>query len=385
MISFNKILQILKKELYQTFRNPRLVVLLFLPPIIQLVVFGYAVNFDVKNIKTAIIDYDRTPASRDFIAHIESNKYFKTVKYLNNSDQIKHEIDSSAISCAIVISNGFMKNIENGKTAVVQAVHDGIDSNNAITVNNYLNMISYKYLKKIQVSKIEKINQKLAASGRAPIKINAIVIEPRAWFNQSLESKDFFVPGIIGNILMLITVMLTSMAIVREKEIGTIEQLLVTPIRPLEIIIGKTLPFMLIGIVQASIIVVAAVLWFEIPVRGSYALLFCGVVIYLLSNLGIGIFISTVSQTQQQAMLVTTFFMLPAFTLSGFVFPIVNMPEIVQYLTFLIPLRYFLIIVRGVFLKGVGMEVLFPQYAAMTIISLAILAFSVMKFRRTID
>ena len=385
MISFNKILQILKKELYQTFRNPRLVVLLFLPPIIQLVVFGYAVNFDVKNIKTAIIDYDRTPASRDFIAHIESNRYFKTVKYLNNSDEIKHEIDSSAISCAIVISNGFMKNIENGKTAVVQAVHDGIDSNNAITVNNYLNMISYKYLKKIQVSKIEKINQKLAASGRAPIKINAIVIEPRAWFNQSLESKDFFVPGIIGNILMLITVMLTSMAIVREKEIGTIEQLLVTPIRPLEIIIGKTLPFMLIGIVQASIIVGAAVLWFEIPVRGSYALLFCGVVIYLLSNLGIGIFISTVSQTQQQAMLVTTFFMLPAFTLSGFVFPIVNMPEIVQYLTFLIPLRYFLIIVRGVFLKGVGMEVLYPQYAAMAIISFAILAFSVMRFRRTID
>ncbi len=385
MFSLNKVLQILKKELNQTFRNPRLVVLLFLPPIIQLVVFGYAVNFDVKNIKTAIVDYDRTTASRDFIAHIESNKYFKTVKYLANSDDIKREIDSSAISCAIVISRGFMKNIESGKTAMVQAVHDGIDSNNAITVTNYLNMISYKYLRQIQVSKIQKINEKLKTAGRSPIKINAVTVEPRAWFNQSLESKDFFVPGIIGNILMLITVMLTSMAIVREKEIGTIEQLLVTPIRPIEIVIGKTLPFMLIGIVQAAIIVIAAVLWFEIPVRGSYSLLLCGVVIYLLSNLGIGIFISTISQTQQQAMLVTTFFMLPAFTLSGFVFPIVNMPEIVQYLTFLIPLRYFLIIVRGVFLKGVGMEVLYPQYAAMAFISFAILAFSVMRFRRTID
>ncbi len=385
MFSLNKVLQILKKELNQTFRNPRLVVLLFLPPIIQLVVFGYAVNFDVKNIKTAIVDYDRTTASRDFIAHIESNKYFKTVKHLANSDDIKREIDSSAISCAIVISRGFMKNIESGKTALVQAVHDGIDSNNAITVTNYLNMISYKYLRQIQVSKIQKINEKLKTAGRSPIKINAVTVEPRAWFNQSLESKDFFVPGIIGNILMLITVMLTSMAIVREKEIGTIEQLLVTPIRPIEIIIGKTLPFMLIGIVQAAIIVVAAVLWFEIPVRGSFALLLCGVVIYLLSNLGIGIFISTISQTQQQAMLVTTFFMLPAFTLSGFVFPIVNMPEIVQYLTLLIPLRYFLIIVRGVFLKGVGMEVLYPQYAAMAFISFAILAFSVMRFRRTID
>ncbi|HPG60271.1 MAG TPA: ABC transporter permease, partial [Candidatus Wallbacteria bacterium] len=232
---------------------------------------------------------------------------------------------------------------------------------------------------------IQKINEKLKTAGRSPIKINAVTVEPRAWFNQSLESKDFFVPGIIGNILMLITVMLTSMAMVREKEIGTIEQLLVTPIRPIEIVIGKTLPFMLIGIVQAAIIVIAAVLWFEIPVRGSYSLLLCGVVIYLLSNLGIGIFISTISQTQQQAMLVTTFFMLPAFTLSGFVFPIVNMPEIVQYLTFLIPLRYFLIIVRGVFLKGVGMEVLYPQYAAMAFISFAILAFSVMRFRRTID
>ncbi|OQA81171.1 MAG: Inner membrane transport permease YbhR [bacterium ADurb.Bin243] len=372
MFSLNKVLQILKKELNQTFRNPRLVVLLFLPPIIQLVVFGYAVNFDVKNIKTAIVDYDRTTASRDFIAHIESNKYFKTVKYLANSDDIKREIDSSAISCGLGLCG-------------VQAVHDGIDSNNAITVTNYLNMISYKYLRQIQVSKIQKINEKLKTAGRSPIKINAVTVEPRAWFNQSLESKDFFVPGIIGNILMLITVMLTSMAIVREKEIGTIEQLLVTPIRPIEIVIGKTLPFMLIGIVQAAIIVIAAVLWFEIPVRGSYSLLLCGVVIYLLSNLGIGIFISTISQTQQQAMLVTTFFMLPAFTLSGFVFPIVNMPEIVQYLTFLIPLRYFLIIVRGVFLKGVGMEVLYPQYAAMAFISFAILAFSVMRFRRTID
>lgn len=385
MFSINIILQILKKELNQTFRNPRLAVLLFIPPIIQLIIFGYAVNFDVKNIKTAIIDYDRTSASRDFISHIESNKYFRIVKHLGNSDEIKREIDSSTVSCAVVISPGFMKNIENGKTAVVQVIHDGVDSNNAITVNNYLNMIAFKYQKKLQASKIQKINQKLAAGGKHAIKISAVNIEPRAWFNQSLESKDFFVPGIVGNILMLVTVLLTSMAIVREKEIGTIEQLLVTPIKPIEIVLGKTLPFMLVGIAQAAIIVAAAILWFEIPVRGSYALLFCGVVIFLLSNLGIGIFISTICQTQQQSMLVTLFFMLPAFTLSGFVFPIVNMPLIVQYFTHLIPLRYFLVIVRGVFLKGVGMDVLYPQYAAMTIISLAILAFSVMKFRRTID
>lgn len=385
MISINIIIQILIKELNQTFRNPRLAVLLFIPPIVQLIVFGYAVNFDVKNIKTAVIDYDKTPASREFIAHIESNKYFKIAAYLDNSDSIAHQIDKGDISCAVVISEGFSRGIETGRTALVQVIHDGIDSNNAITVNNYLNMISYKYLKNIQVSRIKKINEKLAAAGKAQIKINAITVEARAWFNESLESKDFFVPGIIGNILMIITITLTSMAIVREKEIGTIEQLLVTPVKPIEIIIGKTLPFMLIGIVQAAIVVIVAVSWFEIPVRGSYALLLLGVVIFLLSNLGIGIFISTISQTQQQAMLITTFAILPAFTLSGFVFPIVNMPEIVQYMTLLIPLRYFLIIMRGVFLKGVGMQVLYPQYAALTIISLAILAFSVLRFRRTID
>jgi ABC-2 type transport system permease protein len=385
MISINIIIQILIKELNQTFRNPRLAVLLFIPPIVQLIVFGYAVNFDVKNIKTAVIDYDKTPASREFIAQIASNKYFKIAAYLDNSDSLAHEIDKGAISCAVVISEGFSRGIETGRTSLVQVIHDGIDSNNAITVNNYLNMISYRYLKNIQVSRIKKINEKLAAAGKAQIKINAVAIEARAWFNESLESKDFFVPGIIGNILMIITITLTSMAIVREKEIGTIEQLLVTPVKPIEIIIGKTLPFMLIGLVQAAIIVIVAVLWFEIPVRGSYALLFLGVVIFLLSNLGIGIFISTISQTQQQAMLVTTFAILPAFTLSGFVFPIVNMPEIVQYMTLLIPLRYFLIIMRGVFLKGVGMQVLYPQYAALTIISLAILTFSVLRFRRTID
>lgn len=385
MFSINVIIQILKKELNQTFRNPRLAVLLFVPPIIQLIIFGYAVNFDVKNIKTAIVDYDRSSASRDFIAHIASNKYFRIVGYLDTSDDIKKAIDSSAISCAVVIPPDFARCVENGNKAVVQAVHDGIDSNNAITVNNYLNMIAFKYQKTLMASKVGKINQKLAAAGKPAIKVSSVVLEPRAWFNQSLESKDFFVPGIVGNILMLVTVLLTSMAIVREKEIGTIEQLLVTPIKPVEIILGKTLPFMLVGVAQAAIIVLMAIIWFEIPVRGSYALLFLGVVIFLLSNLGIGIFISTICQTQQQSMLVTLFFMLPAFTLSGFVFPIVNMPQLVQYFTTLIPLRYFLIIVRGIFLKGVGMEVLYPHYASMTAISLAILAFAVLKFRRTID
>jgi len=385
MISLNIIIQILKKELSQTFRNPRMAMLLFIPPLIQIVIFGYAVNFDVKNIKTAIVDYDKSYASREFIAEIESNKYFKIIKRFENAEKVVPAIDGGEISCAIVIGADFQKNIESDKTAIVQAIHDGVDSNNAITVNNYLNIITYKYSAKIQAAKIKKTNIRLAAAGREPLKINSIKVDSRAWFNQSLESKDFFVPGIIGNILMLVTMMLTSMAIVREKEIGTIEQLLVTPIKPAEIVLGKTLPFMIIGIFQAAIIIVAAISWFEIPVRGSYFLLFSAIAIFLVSNLGIGILISTISQTQQQAMLVTTFFMLPAFTLSGFVFPIVNMPELIQYITYVIPLRYFLVIVRGIFLKGVGIEVLYQQYAALILLSCAIFAFSVLRFRRTID
>ncbi len=384
-MSLNIIMQILKKELNQTFRNPRLAVLLFVPPLFQLIIFCYAVNFDVKNIKTAIIDYDKTYASREYIAQIESNKYFKITGHLNNSDEVAGLIDSGKISCAVIISKGFSRGIESGKTALVQAIHDGIDSNNAITVNNYLNAITSRYLRKIQTNRLEKMNARLVSAAKSPVKPGSIGIEARAWFNESLESKNFFIPGIIGNILMIVTITLTAMAIVREKEIGTLEQLLVTPVRPIEIIIGKTLPFMLIGLIQAAVVLITALLWFEIPVRGSYLLLFLGVAIFILSNLGLGIFISTICVTQQQAMLMTVFFMLPAFTLSGFVFPIVNMPQAVQYLTFLIPLRYFLVIMRGIFLKGVGMQILFPQYIALALISIIILAFSALRFRRTID
>jgi len=385
MFSITKVLQMLFKELNQLMRDPKMKALVFGPPLLQLIIFGYAVNLDVKNVRTAIVDYDRTPASREFTSLIRSNGYFIVNENPDNAEKVVPMIDSGAVVCAVVVEKGFMKNIESGQTARVQVIHDGTDSNTSTMVINYLNVISGKYSRGLQKDKLNRMNAKRAAAGAPAIRIGAINVEPRAWFNENLESKNYFVPGIIGNIIMLVTLMLTAMAVVREKEIGTIEQLMVTPIRPVEIILGKTIPFMIIAIFQSIMIMCVAIFWFDIPMLGSVPLLFAGILIFIISCLGLGIFISTISTTQQQAMLVTTFFFLPAMTLSGFMFPIVNMPEAVQYITYLIPLRYFLVIVRGIFLKGVGLNVLYPQFIALFILSTVIFSLSVMRFRKTID
>lgn len=385
MFSIAKVIQMLVKELSQIMRDPKMKALIFGPPLLQLIVFGYAVNLDVKNVRTAIIDYDRTPASRDFAALIRSNGYFIVKHDPDNIEKVMPLIDSGAVVCAVAIERGFMENIEKGQTGIVQVIHDGTDSNTSTMVINYMNAISAKFSRGLQQDKLQKMNAKRAAAGAPPIRIGSIMVEPRAWFNENLESKNYFVPGIIGTIIMLVTLMLTSMAVVREKEIGTIEQLMVTPIRPIEIILGKTIPFMIIALFQSVLIMTVAIFWFDIPLVGSIPLLFAGILIFIICCLGLGIFISTVSATQQQAMLVSAFIFLPTITLSGFMFPIVNMPVFVQYITYLIPLRYFLVIVRGIFLKGVGFNVLYPQFVQLSILTVAIFTLSVMRFRKTID
>ncbi len=385
MVSIYKVMQIFKKEIFQILRDPKLRVLLFMPPIIQLIIFGYAVNMDIENIKTAIVDLDNSVYSRDFITYLEFNKYFIIEKKYDKATDIVAAIDRGEIICGIVIEKDFMKNIETGQTALVQALHDGTDSNTATMVVSYINYIAFSYIKNIQTDRLRKLNAKLITTGAPPIKISSILVESRNWFNETLESKNFFVPGVMGTIMMLITLMLTSMAIVREKEIGTMEQLMVTPVTSIEIILGKTLPFLLVGFVQAGLILTVAVFWFKIEVKGSLCLLFLGALIFIVSCLGFGLFISTISRTQQQAMLSTTFFFLPAMTLSGFIFPIDNMPAVIQMFTYLIPLRYFLVIIRGIFLKGVGWEVLFPQYIALSVLSIFIFTFAVSRFHKTID
>ncbi len=250
----------------------------------------------------------------------------------------------------------------------MQAIHDGTDSNRAALAMNYLGVIADRFARETLSRRLERMSGRLAEQGGRPLRVGRVAVEARAWFNENLESRAFFVPGIIGTILMLVTLMLTSMAIVREKELGTMEQLLVTPIRPLEIVAGKTAPFLLTGLLQAALVMLVARLWFGIGIRGDLPLLLAGILLHLAACLGIGILLSTLAETQQQAMLLTSLVFMPSLLLSGFIFPIANMPAAVQAFTWLVPLRYFLVIVRGIYLKGVGIAVLWHEFARLALL-----------------
>ena len=277
----------------------------------------------------------------------------------------------------IRLNKGFEEDLKAGRKGVIQLIVDGTDSNAAAIVLNYSGKIVSRYSEEILIQRLAT----LRGSGQ---KLGPVDLETRAWLNENLESRNYYVPGVIALLVMLITLLLTSMAVVREKEIGTMEQILVTPITSKEFILGKTLPFALISLVDVLLITLVGVFWFEVPIRGSLWLLFLATSLYLMTTLGIGLFISTVSRTQQQAMMSAFFFQFPAVLLSGFVFPITNMPEVVQWLTYLNPLRYFLIVIRGIFLKGVGLNILWPQMAALAGMGLLILWLASRRFRKTL-
>jgi len=335
---------------------------------------------DARGIRTAVVDLDRTAASRAFIDRLGSGDAFRVVARHDTPAAIAGALDRGEASCGIVIGRGFMERLETGGGAPVQAIHDGTDANRASLAQNYLTVIAGRLSRETLETR-----RRVRGSQTTPRGVAAIEVESRAWFNEELESSHFFVPGVIGSILTLVTLMLTSMAIVREKEIGTLEQLLVSPIRPFEIILGKTIPFLLVGFVHAGLVIAVAVGWFGVPLRGSFALLFAGMILYICTCLGLGILISTFSATQQQAMLLTSLVFIPSLLLSGFIFPIANMPPPVRLATRLVPLRYFLVIVRGIFLKGIGFSILWREFAAIAVLGAAIVALAVSRFRKTID
>jgi ABC-2 type transport system permease protein len=264
-----------------------------------------------------------------------------------------------------------------GRPAPVQMIVDGTDSNTAGIVLGYSNTIIQQFSQAMLAERIERLRGNVSLPGQ-------VTLQTRTWFNENLESRNFFVPGVIALMITLLTLLLTSMAIVREKEIGTMEQIMVTPIRPVEFILGKTVPFALISFVDLVLVTLVGVLWFQIPVRGSFVLLVFATSVYLMSALGVGLLISTVSQTQQQAMMSTFFFFMPAVLLSGFMFPIANMPVVVQWFTYLNPMRYAMVILRGIFLKGVGFGILWPQIAALAVIGAFTLGVASRRFRKTL-
>ena len=373
---FERIWQMLKKEFIQTFRDPRMKAVIFAMPVVQTLVFGYAVTTDIRNVPTAVYDQDRTPQSRELTAFFSGSGYFDLAFRIEDESQVSDLLDHGKVKAVLQMDQGFAADLEAGQAAALQILVDGSDSNTAGKILDYAARIAGDYGEQVLV-------QKIARHLGSPPQISPVEIKTRSWFNPNLESRNYYVPGVIALIVMLITLMLSSMAVVREKEIGTIEQIMVTPITQAEFILGKTVPFALIGFIDVLLITAVAVFWFAIPLYGNILLLLAATALYLMSTLGIGLLISTVSRTQQQAMMSTFFFYFPAVLLSGFMFPIANMPTVIQWLTYLNPLRYFLVIVRGIFLKGVGASILWPQMGALAVIGTVMLMLAMQRFRKT--
>ena len=364
----NRVLHLMRKEFLELRQEPRLFGIVIIAPLIQLTMLGYAATTDVRNVPMVVLDQDRSAASRELVARFEVSDNFAVVDTVSSAPEIDEYLDSGRAWMALVIAPDYEKRIHTGRPAVVQVVADGTDANSTNVALGYAGALIRTYSRELA-----------AGEGRGPA-TPLVDADIRVWFNPSLESRHFMIPGILALVLLVVTTTLSSMAIVREKELGTLEQLNVTPLARWELIVGKLVPYAVLGMVDVLLVVAVAVGWFEVPLRGSFALLLLMCLVYLLTALGLGLFVSTVSRTQQQAMMTTAFFFLiPMIFLSGFVFPIENMPALVQPVTYLIPLRYFLIILRGIFLKGVGMAVLWPDALALLAWGIGILILATLR------
>ena len=372
---FARVRYLFVKELIQVLRDKRLRVTLIFPPIFQLIIFGYAANLDVKYIRTAVRDLDQSVDSRDLIARFSSSKYFDIVSFPQTPEEIEGLIKKGDIALSIEIPSGFSRKLKKGDTATLQIILDGTESNTAMIALGYAGRILSEYSTTAMVKRLNR-------EGVVSFEEAGVEVEHRTWFNPNFESRLFYVPGVIASIAFLIPIILTAQAIVREREIGTLEQIMVTPIRSWELVVGKTLPFALLGLLDVIMIALIGIFWFEVPLRGNPLILLLGTVLFLMSSVGVGLFISTISSTQQQAQISTFFFTMPAFILSGFAFPLENMPEWLQYITYINPLRYFLIIIRGVFLKGIGLDILWPQILALAVLGGLMILLSSLRFQK---
>jgi drug efflux transport system permease protein len=363
-----RLVHLMRKEVLELRQDPRLFLIVILAPIIQLTVLGYAATTDVKDVPVVVVDADRSAASRELITRFDASDNFTIVGLLGSTNEIDPWLERGTAWMALCIPAEYGRLVESGQTASLQVVADGTDSNSTNVALGYARVLVGGYTQDLIAERI----------GREPERLVTPAI--RVWFNPDLESRDFMIPGIVALLLLVITTNLSAMAIVREKELGTLEQLNVTPLARWELIVGKLVPYAVIGMIDVCLVLVVAIFWFEVPLRGSLALLFAMCGVYLLSTLGLGLFISTISSTQQQAMMTTTFFFLtPMIYLSGFIFPIENMPGWIQPITYLIPLRYFLVMLRGIFLKGVGLETLWPQALALLCWGLVMLTLATLR------
>lgn len=358
----------MRKEFIHIVRDPRSLYLAIGIPILLMILFGYAITFDIKEIPLAIFDLDDTPLSRKLVSSVHSCGYFDLVQFSRTYAGAEELLDSGRAKVVIVIPHHFSRDLSLGQDAPIQLLVDGSDNNTALIALSYISNLVYTFSSNIILEKLER------SGAVATMEFPPLRIETRAWYNPGLNSTHFIVPGLIAVVMMIMAAMLTSLTVAREWEIGTMEQLIATPVKPHEIIIGKLLPYFFLGIVQITLIVLTGVLWFKTPLKGNLLLLGVATGIFLTSGLGLGLLISTVTKSQQLAFMLSVIFtFLPSFLLSGFIFPIASMPKVIRFITHIVPAKYFLVILRGIFLKGSGYSLLFPELLTLALLGLLII------------
>lgn len=355
------------KEFLAVWKDKKSRVVIVVPPLLQLLVFGYAATFDLNHVATAIYNEDDGLAARELIARFEGSPAFETVAHLSREAEIRDVIDPKDASLVIHIGQTFTRDLMARRPARVQLIVDGRESNTALVILGYASRIVTEFN-----------NEWLRSHGEVLPPARLVV---RSWFNPNLESQWFIVPGIVALLTLVVTIVVTALTVAREREVGTFEQLLVTPFRPFEILIGKSVPALIIGLAEGSVIIAAAVFWFMVPLRGDLLLLYAGLFLYIIAVIGVGLMISSISRTQQQAILGAFLFVVPAVILSGFATPIANMPPIIQDLTLVNPMRYFLVIVRGTFLEGLPADLIYKRLWPMALIALVTLTGAAWMFR----
>ena len=376
---FARIIPIVVKEFLELKRDKWARFRLIVPTLVQMLLFGYAATYEVYHVSTALLDLDHSQESRELLSRFTSSGRFDVVKVAQSQREITNAINRSDATVALVIHAGFAELLRKGQNAPLQVIVDGTNSNTALIALGYVGTVAGTFAGDYGVDLAQRIQ---GAQGMKQVKVT---LEQRPWFNPDLNGRWFFVPGLIGTLTLVIIVNLTAFAVVREREVGTLEQIMVSPIRPAEFILGKTVPFFVIGLGEIALIFAVGILWFQVPFAGNPLTLLLGSALFLLSSLALGLLISTLCSTQQQAFSMNFFILNPFFILSGFSFPISSMPQVLQWLTYINPLRYYLVVIRGTFLKGVGLSVLWPELAAMAAIAAVLLATSILRFRKSLE
>ena len=366
--SWTRLRQMIRKEVKQTVRDPKARPLIFVAPIVQMLLLGYAATTDVKNIKTLVVDHDRTAESRALVSAYKASGYFTIVGYTERADEVTRALDRGTATVALTIPAGFERDLRNGRGAVVQTLIDGADASLARVAQSYAGQVASAF----------------GARATGSMLTSGVDLRSRAWFNPSLESRFFNVPAIMGILMMMVCLILTALGVVREREIGTLDQLLVSPVTPTELMLGKTIPILGIGCIHLTVYLGLTIFHFGVPLRGSVFFILLAAILYLAAALALGLLLSTVSKTQQEAFMLLILILFPAVLLSGFLSPVESMPAFFQWIAAFNPVRYFMDIVRGVFLKGIGLDVLWPQYLTLAVMAGGTLWLATRQFRRVI-